>query len=128
MAIAVSNFNIASFVYDFAIDGGAQGTIQSGKILPDDALIFHGMAFVTTALAGGGASIAVGFGASTTALIGATGVASWGLGAMLPGVDLPASPVRLTSGNTQLNMTISGADLSAGVFVYQCLYYLALAS
>lgn len=126
MAIATSNYGIGSFTYDFDVDGGAQGTIQMGKFLPDDALIFHGMAFVTAACAGGGASIAVGVGAGTTALINTTGVASWGLGAMLPGVDLPASPLRVTSGASQMNMTISGANLTAGVFVYQCMYYLSL--
>lgn len=117
-----SSLKTASFVFDFAVDGGAVSTIQMGAFLPVNAVVIFGVANVITALtSGGSATIAVGWTTSTAALIGATAVASWGAGAILPGVDLPGAPVLATSAR-QLAVTIAAAALLTGKFQYTCLY------
>lgn len=122
MTLITSSLKSKTFVYDFATDGGAQGSINMGLFIPARSVIWFGFANVITALTSGGmATIAVGFSGSTGALITATAVASWSLDAILPGVDLPATPLKLTA-IQQLQVTIATADLLTGKFEYTVVY------
>ena len=122
MARALSTTKQVSFLYDFAVDGGLVSTIQMGVFIPNNAIIYYGVAKVTTALtSGGAATIAVGYTGGTGDLIAALAVASWSADAVIEGVDLPGASVEATA-NRQLAVTIATAALTAGVFVYTVLY------
>ena len=115
-----------TFEYNFARDGGVIGAIPMGVFIPDEALIWFGVAFVTTGLtSGGAATIAVGTDLQAPALIAATAVAVWAINARIPGVDLPAAPVLIdnpapANRREELQVTIAGAALTAGVFRFTC--------
>lgn len=122
MAKIVSSTKTISFDYNFATDGGAVSTIGMGVYLPINAVVWFGYAKVITQLtSGGSATIAVGWTGATGANIAATAVASWTANALLPGVDLPGTPVLATA-QRELAVTIATAALTAGRFVYYCMY------
>ena len=120
-AVGVTRKNL-SFVYDFAVDGGAVSTIGMGVFLPAGAVVMLGTAQVVTGLtSGGAATIAVGWTGSTGAVIAALAVASWSDDAVIEGVDLTVAMVKVTA-IQQLAVTIATATLTAGRFFYTCDY------
>lgn len=113
---------IVKATYDFAVHGGAIGTINLDLKLPDNAIIYGGMFDVLTdPTSGGSATVALGLN-TTTDLKGATAIASiTGLVALVP-VMTAGTAVKLTA-ERQLKVTIATAALTAGKFnVF--LYYL----
>lgn len=117
----------AKVTYDFAVDGGAQGTITPANSpqLPSKAIILGGALDITTTLtSGGSATIALGTsaGSSTTSLKGATAVASWTAGflAIVP-VFTAATYVKLSAAGKP-TLTIATADLTDGKFDLNLVY------
>lgn len=120
-----TGLRVAYAKYDFAVDGGAQGTIAptNSSTIPDNAILVGATLNSTSAVtSNGSATVAVGTsaGSSTTSIKGATAKASWSADAVLNGVPVFATPVKLTAAGT-ITFTIGTADLTAGVieaFVY----------
>lgn len=112
----------AKVTYDFDVHGGAVGSIELPLELPDNAIIWDGVADVVTApTSGGSATIALGMN-TTTDLKGATAIASWtGLVALIP-VGTAASAVKLTAART-LTLTIGTAALTAGLINFFLKYF-----
>lgn len=116
--------------YDFAVDGGAVGTIAlTGSLLiPSGAVITGGFVKVTTQLtSGGSATIACQVEAANDILT-AVAVASWTTGVknILPAGTtgaLTTSTRVLTTAARDISIVIGTVDLTAGVF-YVVLDYL----
>lgn len=111
---------VAYFEYDFAVDGGAVGTLSlRGDRLPDDAVITSGMLHVKTALTSGGLATAS-LGVETAVdVLAVTGKATFTLNALLDTVPVgtAATAIRTTAGGKGLNMAIADAALTAGKFI-----------
>lgn len=131
VATLTSALRVAHAKYDFAVHGGAQGTIApvNSDTIPDNAILIGATINSTTAVTSdGSATVAVGTsaGSSTTSIKGATGKASYSADAMLNGVPVLATPVKLTAAGT-ITFTIGAADLTAGV-VEVWVYYVVAAA
>ena len=121
----------AKAVYNFAIDGGAISTVTpNGTVtLPDNAIIVAATVNSTTAVTSAGAatvSIGTSAGSSTTALFAATAKTSLSLDAVLNGVPVFATPVKLTAAGN-VTFTIATSALTAGVIEVTLYYFIALA-
>ena len=109
--------------YDFAVDGGAQGTIAltAGTPIPSGSIIVGGYVDVTTQLtSGGSATIACQVNAANDILT-AVAVATWTAGRknVLPAPTtgaLTASTAVKTTAARDISIVIAVADLTAGVF------------
>lgn len=103
--------------YDFAVDGGAVGTIKiSADKIPVNAIILGGLVEVDTAVVGAGASVAVQV-ESAGDIVAAAAVsgAPWsttGRKSVIP-VFTGASSVKTTAAR-DINVVISAAVLTAG--------------
>ena len=120
-AFGVTGKQIAHAQYNFANDGGTETTItvKNNATIPANAIITNVYLNSPTALAGTGASVAVGTtaGSSSTALLAATAITNFGTDAMYHGVPTPATAntwVKLSAAG-QITVTISAAALTAGV-------------
>lgn len=106
-------------VYDFTVNGGAVSTITLAAPVYNNETIVDGLLVTDVAAAGATATIAVGTsaGSSTTSLLAATAVASFGAN-----VTLPLVPVGHGTGEVKLtadgfvSVTIAVAALTAGKF------------
>lgn len=126
-----TGIRVAHSKYDFSVDGGAQGTItpSNGDTIPDNAILVGATINSTSAVTSdGSATVAIGTsaGSSTTAIKGATGKASYSADAVLNGVPVFATPVKLTAAG-QPTFTIGTADLTAGVIELWVYYVVAAA-
>jgi hypothetical protein len=108
--------------YDFAVDGGAQGTIalMGQTAIPSGSVITGGHVVVTTQLTGVNATIACQVNAANDILT-AVAVASWTVGVknILPADTtgaLTTSTKVLTTAARDISIVIATADLTAGVF------------
>ena len=109
--------------YDFAVDGGVQGTIAitAGTPIPNGSVVIGGYVDVTTQLtSGGSATIACQVNAANDILT-AVAVASWTAGRknVLPAPTtgaLTASTAVKTTADRNISIVIATADLTAGVF------------
>lgn len=116
-------------VYDFSVQGGTQGTINLGA-LPTGSIITQAWYCVTAAFTSGGSAL-VSFGVSTVDATGlkaavAYGDASYGTGSHDFTPDGTATNfTTVTSGQQNVIMTISGADLTAGRVQVFCDYIIA---
>jgi hypothetical protein len=120
---------MAKAIYNFATDGGAVSTITPAKnvLLPDNAVIVGATINSTTAVtSSGSATVAVGTsaGSSTTSILGATTKASLSADAVLNGVPVFATPVKLTA-KGYITLTVGTAALTAGVIEVIVYYYTA---
>ncbi len=120
---------VAKARYNFAVDGGAQGAIipKTTTLLPANTVIVGATINSTTAfLSGGSATLSVGTsaGSSATSILGATAKASLSANAVLNGVPVFATPVKLTA-KGYLNVTIGTADATAGIVEVTVYYYVA---
>lgn len=122
----------AKCVYDFSVDGGAVGLITpaNGETIPDNAILVAAFINVLTAvLSGGSATVAVGLSAGSTgaaALLAATAKASLTLDAVIVGVPVPATPVKMTAAG-RITFTPAVAVLTAGKIEVVVVYYQASA-
>lgn len=114
--------------YDFAVDGGLQGSFSSFFWLPSFAVINYFTIIVGGSCNSlGAATVSFGFTGALTALIPATGFATLTLGTVFSSLQntnpgtLPDYPV-LQVASTPVVMTIAGADLTAGLIVMQIGY------
>lgn len=115
--------------YDFSVDGGSVATITpvTNVTIPANAVIVATTINSTTAVtSAGSATVAVGTsaGSSSTALLGATGKASFSSNALLNGDSTFAAPVKLSAAGS-ITVTVGTAALTAGVIEVTCLYFLA---
>lgn len=116
-------------VYNFAVDGGAQATIipKNSVALPANAVIvgatINSIAAFTSA---GSATLAVGTsaGSSSTSILAATAKASLSLNAILNGVPVFATPVKLSAAG-YINVTIGTTTATAGIVEIVVYYYTA---
>lgn len=118
---------VAYAKYDFAVNGGVQGTIApASSLIPDNAILVGGTINSTAAVTSlGSATVAIGTsaGSSTTSIKTATAKASYSLDAILNAVPVFATPVKMTAAGT-ITFTIATADLTAGV-IEVWIYYVA---
>lgn len=132
-----------AFEYDFAVDGGAIGAINTGVYMPPNSLITRVLINVKTNFtSGGSATLAIKAGALT--IVPATGYASLpgttnpGLGLLQPSYTLTADlitgavtgPINdeavfisATPAQSQLTLVIAGATLTAGKAIFIVEYY-----
>ena len=88
---------IISAQYSFAADTGATGAELGLNIfLPDNAIVTYASTFISVALtSGGAATIDIGVAGDSNAFVAAATVASFSIGAVIPGIDLPAAPLHV---------------------------------
>lgn len=120
---------VARAKYDFAVDGGAIGAITPAAtaVIPDNAVIVAATINPTTAVtSAGSATVAVGTtaGSSASALLAATAKASLSLDALINGVPVFATPVKMTAAGS-INVTVATAALTAGVIEITVFYFVA---
>lgn len=116
---------VAKFVYDFAKDGGAVGAVVVGAgMLPNGAIVNGGTVHVDTAVtSGGSATVALGI-ETATDVLGATGKASFTLGARLDVVPVRTAATAVkTTASRGLTVTIGTATLTAGKITVFLEYY-----
>lgn len=108
--------------YDFAVDGGAQGTlaITSGTPIPSGSVVIGGYVDILTQCTGATATIACQVNAANDILT-AVAIASWTTGRknILPAVTtgaLTASTAVKTTADRNISIVIATADLTAGKF------------
>ncbi len=107
-----ANFKLATFVYDFAVNGGAVGTlILDPDTIPAGFYVKQiSMIVETTFTSGGAATVAFGSNANDDL------IAPWAFGAFTANTALntvpETSPKKTSAGG--LRMTIAGAALTAG--------------
>jgi hypothetical protein len=110
---------VAYFEYDFALDGGAVGTIAlRGDRLPNSAVITSGMIHVNTAVTSGGA-VTTTLGVETAVdVLASTLKAALTLDALLDTVPVgtAATAIRTTAAGRGVTMTIGVATITAGKF------------
>lgn len=119
--------------YDFSVDGGAIATItpKTNETVPDNAIMLACFINPIVALlaAGGAANVSVGLSAGSTgvaALLAATAKASFSIDALLVGVPVPATPVKMTAAGL-ITLTPDTHALTAGVCEVVVVYYQASA-
>lgn len=118
-----SPLKVARGDYDFAVDGGAVGTIGliGSAVIPAGAIIICGFIDVLTTLTSGGAATIAVQVESAGDIVAATGVASWTAGlknvlpAMTSGSITAATAVKTTAAR-DISVVIGAAALTAGKF------------
>lgn len=124
-ATGINNFQVAHAIYNFANDGGAVGAITPvlTAVIPANAILVGATVNPTTAVtSAGSATVSVGTtaGSSATSILAATAKASLTLDALINGVPVFATPVKMSAAGS-VNITVGTATLTAGVieiFVY----------
>lgn len=108
--------------YDFAVDGGAQGTkaLTTGTPIPSGSTIVGGYVDIITQCTGATATIACQAEAANDILT-AVAIASWTVGRknVLPAATtgaLTASTAVRTTADRNISIVIATADLTAGKF------------
>lgn len=124
----ISALRIAKAIYNFATDGGAIATITpaNNASLPNNAVVVAATINSTTAVtSAGSATVSIGtIGGTTTSILAATAKASLSANAVLNGVPVFATPVKLTTGGS-ISFTVGTAVLTAGVIECVLYYYIA---
>lgn len=120
---------VAKAIYNFTIDGGAVSTITpNGTVnIPANAVIVAATINSTTAVTSAGAatvSVGTSAGSSATSILGATAKASLSANAVLNGVPVFATPVKMTAAGN-VTFTVGTAALTAGVIEAVLYYYVA---
>ena len=130
-AVGNTGMQVCHATYNFAVDGGAVSTITpaSNCTLPANSVIFNsGIEATTAGTSGGSATVAVGLsgtGGSTTALLGATAVASVTGRLQSAVVPQTASGWKKLTTAGAVTVTIATAALTAGVIEVYVMYYVS---
>lgn len=119
-----TRINVSKFRYDFAVDGGAIGTLalSGGQLpIPSGAVIVGGYIDVITPLTSGGAATIAAQVNAANDILTAVAVASWtaGLKNILPAPTsgaLTASTGVKTTAARDLSIVIAAFALTAGAF------------
>jgi hypothetical protein len=119
---------VAQAYYNVPTDGGTTGNSYTPAIsdtIPANAILLGGQLNSTTAFVGSGASVAVGTsaGSSTTSIRAATAITSFTADALVNTTVTFAAAVKMSAAG-QINVTISGATVTAGVLEIFVLYVL----
>lgn len=127
MSKSFSYRGIASFEYDFDIDGGAQGVIATGEHLPGGAVCYGGAAYIyETVESGGAAFISIGTIPETFLFMAFHDFSDFTIvngivtDALQP--DAMIAPTQFQV--EEMAIEITGADLTAGRFIYTLLYFI----
>lgn len=123
-----NGLRIAHFIYNFGADGGAVGAIvpANSDVIPVNALVAGWAINSPTAVtSGGAATIALGTsaGSSVGSLLAATGKAGFTADAVLTGAP-GFVPFKMSSAG-QVQLTIAGAALTAGLIEGWVWYYVS---
>lgn len=121
----IRNFGVAQFEYDFALHGGAVGTITvANDVIPDDAVIQDGFLEIKDAITSNGeATVALQI-SSSEDILAATAKGSLTAAALLDIVpDGTATNMIKTAAKQNLSVVVAVADLTAGKF-WVCLRYI----
>lgn len=116
--------------YDFAVDGGAIGTIllAASKIIPAGAIVLGGIIDpITLPTSGGAATIAVGLGSGANA---AALKAAAAFGTYIPGTPLAVLPVWSagffeTALDQKISITIAAATVTGGKFAIHIVFVMS---
>lgn len=112
--------------YDFAKDGGAAGAISTGVYVPGLAIVHRFQAKVITApTSGGAATLSFGISGSVQALMVTNAIAVFVINTVVPGVDLNANPLMLSTtfgAAPEILLTIGTAALTAGRIAFEVEY------
>jgi predicted RecA/RadA family phage recombinase len=105
--------------YNFAVDGGAEGTITPAEnvTIPAQTVLLASLVNSTTAVtSGGSATVEIGTtaGSSATSILGSTAKATLSANALIEGAVTPAAPVKMSAAG-QVQLTVGVAALTAGV-------------
>jgi hypothetical protein len=128
MQSGAGGLQTAKATYDFAVDGGAVGTItlKNSPVIPAGAIILGGIEHgITLPTSGGAATIAIGFGsgAQSALLKAATAIASYVAG--VPRELIPkwtsATIFKVTT-EGKITITVATAALTAGKFDIHIVY------
>lgn len=130
MQSGAGSLQVLKATYDFAVDGGAIGTIllAASKIVPTGAIILGGIIDpITLPTSGGAATIAVGLGSGANAA-GLKAAAAFGT--YIPGTPLAVLPVWSagffeTAADQKISVTIAGATVTAGKFAVHIVYVMS---
>ena len=127
-AVTVKTMQVAHFLYNFAVDGGAIGTIvpSIADYIPSGAIVSGGYVNSSTALtSAGAATVGVGTTAGSTAVsvLAQTAKTAFTLDAVIPNT-CAATPFKMSAVG-QLQLTIAAAALTAGVIEGWVTYTLA---
>lgn len=117
--------HFAEFVYDFAVDAGAQGAITLGT-LPLGAIVTEVAGVVETLFASlGSATIILGTTDDDNGFIASTALAALVANAGI-GTGIPATmqPITNDTASRDVKMTIGTADLTAGKARFVLGYYI----
>lgn len=125
MAFKNDGIQVAEYVYDFSVDGGAVSTITlSSKAnkapIPVGAIVKNTTVWVETACtSGGSATVSVGLGTDVDGLVTATAVASLTANAVIVGDGALAVPASVatyvtSAANGAVTASIAVAALTAG--------------
>lgn len=115
---------VYQFVYDFSVNGGAQGTIaltQVNGALPTGFIVQNSFVDILTQLGSGGAAVAaVTSGQGAGDLVAATVIAGAPFSTAGPKITIPllgtiATWIKMTAGRTPA-LVVTIADLNAGKF------------
>lgn len=105
--------------YDFAVQGGAIGTITLAPYIPANVIVYGGFFDVVTTFTGATNTLAIGLN-TTTDLLAATAIATYGtigMHAIIP-VATAAAAVKSTA-QRQIVLTLATAAVTAGkLFLY----------
>jgi hypothetical protein len=111
-----------AFLYDFAVDGGATGSLSTPVFIPANAQVRTRIATLTTVTSGGAATIDIQCGGQSILVTGATGKADIPTAGNYNGLnDVVATTANnATSGKVavggQVTLIIGGAAITAGKF------------
>lgn len=105
-------------IYDFAVDGGAQGEIVPALTvqIPKNVILIGATLDVPAAFtSGGAATVAVGTtaGSAANSIRVATAIATLSLNALVNGSVTFAAPVKMSAAGN-ISVTVAAADLTAG--------------
>ena len=116
-----NEFNVlrcAKATYDFAVHGGAVAdAVGLGVVIPAGAIIHSVTGSVVTTLAGAGATIAINLGATEVNAATAFDNADY------VGVDVHFNTLTKLTADSEVNIDIAGAPLTAGKYDIYVQYF-----